>query len=142
MAPFGGQDDRFRGPGDARPNPADWSDEDRARYEELQRREQGILLLKVFAIERMSHTTNCPIKIWKIIVIDENMDFHRFRIFEYLNYRIFEFPDDRFYYSKAYYLQKRLIMPISAITPMTKGNILICYFCKYKVTVVYSSQFE
>ena len=123
MAPFGGQDDRFRGPGDARPNPADWSDEDRARYEELQRREQGILLLKVFAIERMSHTTNCPIKIWKIIVIDENMDFHRFRIFEYLNYRIFEFPDDRFYYSKAYYLQKRLIMPISAITPMTQGNI-------------------
>ena len=76
MAPFGGQDDRFRGPGDARPNPADWSDEDRARYEELQRREQGILLLKVFAIERMSHTTNCPIKIWKIIVVDENMDFH------------------------------------------------------------------
>ena len=123
MAPFGGQDDRFRGPGDARPNPADWSDEDRARYEELQRREQGILLLKVFAIERMSHTTNCPIKIWKIIVFDENMDFHRFRIFEYLNYRIFEFPDDRFYYSKAYYLQKRLIMPISAITPMTQGNI-------------------
>lgn len=123
MAPFGGQDDRFRGPGDARPNPADWSDEDRARYEELQRREQGILLLKVFAIERMSHTTNCPIKIWKIIVIDENMDFHRFRIFEYLNYRIFEFPDDRFYYSKAYYLQKRLIMPISAITPMTQGNL-------------------
>ena len=123
MAPFGGQDDRFRGPGDARPNPADWSDEDRARYEELQRREQGILLLKVFAIERMSHTTNCPIKIWKIIVVDENMDFHRFRIFEYLNYRIFEFPDDRFYYSKAYYLQKRLIMPISAITPMTQGNI-------------------
>lgn len=123
MAPFGGQDDRFRGPGDARPNPADWSDEDRARYEELQRREQGILLLKVFAIERMSHTTNCPIKIWKIIVVGENMDFHRFRIFEYLNYRIFEFPDDRFYYSKAYYLQKRLIMPISAITPMTQGNI-------------------
>ena len=123
MAPFGGQDDRFRGPGDARPNPADWSDEDRARYEELQRREQGILLLKVFAIERMSHTTNCPIKIWKIIVVDENMDFHRFRIFEYLNYRIFEFPDDRFYYSKAYYLQKRLIMPISAITPMTQGNL-------------------
>ena len=123
MAPFGGQDDRFRGPGDARPNPADWSDEDRARYEELQRREQGILLLKVFAIERMSHTTNCPIKIWKIIVIDENMDFHRFRIFEYLNYRIFEFSDDRLYYSKVYYLQKRLIMPISAITPMTQGNI-------------------
>ena len=123
MAPFGGQDDRFRGPGDARPNPADWSDEDRARYEELQRREQGILLLKVFAIERMSHTTNCPIKIWKIIVVGENMDFHRFRIFEYLNYRIFEFPDDRFYYSKAYYLQKRLIMPISAITPMTQGNL-------------------
>ena len=123
MAPFGGQDDRFRGPGDARPNPADWSDEDRARYEELQRREQGILLLKVFAIERMSHTTNCPIKIWKIIVVGENMEFHRFRIFEYLNYRIFEFPDDRFYYSKAYYLQKRLIMPISAITPMTQGNI-------------------
>ena len=123
MAPFGGQDDRFRGPGDARPNPADWSDEDRARYEELQRREQGILLLKVFAIERMSHTTNCPIKIWKIIVIDENMDFHRFRIFEYLNYRIFEFSDDRIYYSKVYYLQKRLIMPISAITPMTQGNL-------------------
>ena len=123
MAPFGGQDDRFRGPGDARPNPADWSDEDRARYEELQRREQGILLLKVFAIERMSHTTNCPIRIWKIIVVGENMEFHRFRIFEYLNYRIFEFPDDRFYYSKAYYLQKRLIMPISAITPMTQGNI-------------------
>ena len=123
MAPFGGQDDRFRGPGDARPNPADWSDEDRARYEELQRREQGILLLKVFAIERMSHTTNCPIKIWKIIVVGENMEFYRFRIFEYLNYRIFEFPDDRFYYSKAYYLQKRLIMPISAITPMTQGNI-------------------
>ena len=123
MAPFGGQDDRFRGPGDARPNPADWSDEDRARYEELQRREQGILLLKVFAIERMSHTTNCPIKIWKIIVVGENMEFHRFRIFEYLNYRIFEFPDDRFYYCKAYYLQKRLIMPISAITPMTQGNI-------------------
>ena len=123
MAPFGGQDDRFRGPGDARPNPADWSDEDRARYEELQRREQGILLLKVFAIERMSHTTNCPIKIWKIIVVGENMEFHRFRIFEYLNYRIFEFPDDRFYYSKAYYLQKRLIMPISAITPMTQGNL-------------------
>lgn len=123
MAPFGGQDDRFRGPGDARPNPADWSDEDRARYEELQRREQGILLLKVFAIERMSHTTNCPIKIWKIIVVGENMEFHRFRIFEYLNYRIFEFSDDRLYYSKVYYLQKRLIMPISAITPMTQGNI-------------------
>ena len=123
MAPFGGQDDRFRGPGDARPNPADWSDEDRARYEELQRREQGILLLKVFAIERMSHTTNCPIKIWKIIVVGENMEFHRFRIFEYLNYRIFEFSDDRLYYSKVYYLQKRLIMPISAITPMTQGNL-------------------
>lgn len=142
MAPYRGQDDGIRGPGDNRPNPADWPDEERARYEELQRREQGILLLKVFQIERISKSTNCPIRIWKVILIGKNMEFHRFRIFEYLNYRIFEVPDDRFYYSKAYYLQKRLIMPISAITPMSKGKLLICYFCKYKLTVVNNSQFE
>ena len=94
MAPFGGEDAN-RDPY-FRNNPADWPEEDRLRYEDLKRREEGILLLKLFMVEKISKNTNCLIKIWKIIAVGKNMEFHRFRIFEYLNYRIFEFSDYRY----------------------------------------------
>ena len=130
MAPFGGEDAN-RDPY-FRNNPADWSEEDRLRYEDLKRREEGILLLKLFMVEKFSKDTNCLIKIWKIIAVGKNMKFHRFRIFEYLNYRIFEFSGYRNRSSKSYYMQNQLIIPLSSNSTLTKGksNANVCLFCR------------
>ena len=121
MAPYGKQD-LNQDPWFPRNNVADWPLEDRLRFEDLQRREEGILLLKIFVVERISKNTNCICKIWKIIAVGKNMEFHRFRIFEYLNYRIFEFSDYRYRPSKIYYMQKQLIIPLSSNSPLTKGK--------------------
>ena len=50
------------------------------------------------------------------------MEFHRFRIFEYLNHRIFEFSGYRNRSSKIYYMQNQLIIPLSSNSPLTKGK--------------------
>ena len=130
MPPFGGQDDAIRDPWGPRNNPADWPDEERLRYEDLQRHEEGILLLKVFEVERISKTTNCLIKIWKIIAVGKNMEFYRFRIFEYLNYQIFEFSDYQYQPSKIYYLQKRHYLQL---LPLRKVRYILMLFLQVQV---------
>ena len=129
MAPYGKQD-LNQDPWFPRNNVADWPLEDRLRFEDLQRREEGILLLKIFVVERISKNTNCICKIWKIIAVGKNMEFHRFRIFEYLNYRIFEFSGYRNRSSKSYYMQNQLIIPLSSNSTLTKGksNTIFVYF--------------
>ena len=126
MAPYGKQD-LNQDPWFPRNNVADWPLEDRLRFEDLQRREEGILLLKIFVVERISKNTNCICKIWKIIAVGKNMEFHRFRIFEYLNYRIFEFSDYRYRPSKIYYMQNQMINPLLGNPPLAKGKHYIFY---------------
>ena len=96
--------------------------------------------MKLFVVEKISKTTDCVIKIWKIIVVGKNMEFYRFRIFEYLNHRIFEFLDFRISYlktrywdaerqrpSKIYYMQNQMINPLLGNPPLAKGKHYIFY---------------
>ena len=112
-------------------------------------------------VEKISKTTDCVIKIWKIIVVGKNMEFYRFRIFEYLNHRIFEFLDFRISYlktrywdaerqrpSKIYYMQNHrniiMINPLLGNPSVAKGKHYIVYnflflFCKVRSTLVYKN---
>ena len=67
-------------------------------YDELRRREEGMLFLKVFCIQKdiqKKYALAGPLNIWKLIIIGKNCQMMRVRVFEYPKHKVYEFSSLR-----------------------------------------------
>ena len=63
-------------------------------YDELRRREEGNLILKVFCVQKdiqKKYALAGPLNIWKLILVGKDCQMMRLRIFEYPKHKVYEF---------------------------------------------------
>ena len=63
-------------------------------YDQLRRREEGNLILKVFRVQKdiqKKYSLAGPLNIWKIIIIGKDCQMMRLRVFEYPRHKVYEF---------------------------------------------------
>ena len=61
------------------------------QFDALRAREEGMQILKLFCVQKNS--LDGPYNIWKIIVILQDCQMMRVRVFEYPNHKVYEFSD-------------------------------------------------